>query len=72
MQPPTTRSRAGIAKRKRKQYMVKVHGTGENKGQINYPKSPSDPISGLGDLKNNLGDPKYTPAILKNSLIGLQ
>lgn len=52
--------------------MVKVHGTGENKGQINYPKSPSDPISGLGNLKTNLGDPKYAPAVLKNSLIGLK
>lgn len=52
--------------------MVKVHGTGENKEQIKYPKSPSDPISGLGDLKSNLGDPKYTPAVLKSSLIGLK
>ena len=52
--------------------MVKVHGTGKNKGRINYPKSPSDPISGLGDLKSNLGDPKYAPAVLKNSPIGLK
>ena len=52
--------------------MVKVDGTGENKGQIYYPKSPSDPISGPGNLKSNLGDPKYTPAVLKNSLIGLK
>ena len=40
--------------------------------QIRYTKSPSDPISGLGNLKSNLGNPKCTPAVLKNILIGLK